>query len=790
MEIEFYPYDFDYKVKEDGVYVYLYARNLCVIHKYKPFFYASLKDVDKKAFIKKLNNLELEFEEVSKKLLGKELPFFKIYTKKPKDVPVISKELQKLGIVCYENDVLFIHRYLRDNKIIPLHKSKAKGKYIESLELRVPIFLAEEVEPLEGITKWNALAVDIETYAENKEINPERNPILMIALYNTNIKKVLTWRKFSHNLPYLETLENEEEMLKRFKELIIEQKPEIITGYFSDGFDFPYLKIRANKYGIKLDVNADFSELMTGNNTDFRRGESKFRGILHIDLLKFVRNIFGGNLKTESYSLNSVAKELIGAEKHDLDINDLARVWYKEPEKLVKYCEYNLQDAIITHKLCNALFPDITEFTRILGLPTFDVIRMRFSRLVENYIMKRAIDHNVIAPNKPSNNEIEQRMQESIQGAFVFEPTPGIYEDVVIFDFRSLYPTIISAHNIGPESFKKENCQDKETVPGREQYWFCKDKKGFLPFVLEDIITNRRKLKQQKMTPLLESRSYALKILANSFYGYLAFYGARWYSFESAASTTAYARDYIMKVIEEAQLDGFKVIYADTDSCFIVLEKKKLKQSMSFMEKINKDLPGKMELEFEGFFPRGIFVGLKGSSRGAKKKYALIKEDGSMKITGFEMVRRNWSIFAKEVQEEVLSLVLNNKNEEAVQYVKQKIEELRKGEVPISKLIIKTQITRELSKYSSISPHVKIAQKLADRGMRIVPGMSIAYVISKGSGLVRDRAMIPEEVTEYDVEYYLKHQLMPAVESILAVLGYSEEELLSGSKQEGLGKFF
>ena len=215
-----------------------------------------------------------------------------------------------------------------------------------------------------------------------------------------------------------------------------------------------------------------------------------------------------------------------------------------------------------------------------------------------------------------------------------------------------------------------------------------------------------------------------------------------------------------------------------------------MKNALSFMDKVNQNLPGQMELEFEGHFPRGIFVGLKGSSKGAKKKYALIRKDGSIKITGFETVRRNWSIFAKEVQKEVLTLVLNNEREKAVEYIKNKIAELKEMNVPISKLILKTQITRELEKYSTVNPHVLVAKKMAEKGIRIVPGMTIEYVIGKGTGLIRDRAMIPEEVKEYDVDYYLKHQLMPVVESILVVLGYTEDQFIVGSKQEGLGKFF
>ncbi|NQV91019.1 hypothetical protein HQ489_00950, partial [Candidatus Woesearchaeota archaeon] len=566
---------------------------------------------------------------------------------------------------------------------------------------------------------------------------------------------------------------------------------------FSDGFDFPYINTRAEKYHVNLNIGLNQSELQIRGNQGMKNSEVSISGMLHIDVLKFVRNIFGGNLQTDSYSLNAVAEELLGHKKHDVNLDELAHIWDNEPENLVDFCEYNLHDAHLTYKLCHQLLPDIIEFTKIVGLPSFDVIRMRFSRLVESFIMKHGIKQNILAPNKATGREMEQRMTEQVQGAFVFEPTPGLYKDVVIFDYRSLYPTIISAHNIGPEGLCC-NCCKHNTVPGREQFWFCEKEKKFLPSIIGEIIKRRMSLKhfikkeksEGRDTKILEARSYTLKILANSFYGYLGFYGARWYSLESAASTTAYARHYIKQAIKKAEEKGFKVIYADTDSCFLVLGTKIIDDAMAFMNEVNFDLPGEMELEYEGHFPRGIFVAAKGSDKGAKKKYALMREDGSLKITGFEFVRRNWSPYARNVQKHLLELVLQDKEQEAVDYVKERIQELSEGNVAISELTLKTQITREISQYSSKGPHVIVAQQMIAKGEPVPPGTMVEYVIGKGSGLVRERAGIPSEVKEYDPEYYLNHQLLPAVSSILLVLGYSEEELLGQGKQTGLGSFF
>ncbi|MDP3989688.1 MAG: DNA-directed DNA polymerase [archaeon] len=821
MKIECYPYDFQYKIEDGKTYVQLFSilkngEKICVKHQHNPHFFASLENVKKEEFFKRLDTLSVErlknpakvlkYEEVELDLLGKKKPFLKITANYPKAVPLLATEIESWNIVCYERDILFIHRYLRDFNITPMTLVEVEGKYQDDSSLRVPSFLADSIKVIldEPKKDWKILALDIETYAKKKEINPQKNPILMVSFYGEyhgkEFRKVITWKNFNHELDYVEHVQDETELLRSIGDVLKEYNPDILTGYFSDGFDLPYIQVRAEKHKVRLNWGLDGTELIVRQGQGFRDAECKIPGILHLDILKFIKNIFGKDLKTDSFTLNNVAGELLNHHKHDVNLDNLAHIWDNEPEKLTEFCAYNLQDSHLTYNLCALLLPDMLEFTTIVSLPTNDVIRMKFSRLVESYIMHKAVNENVITPNKPSDHEISQRMNESIQGAFVYQPIPGMYKDIAVFDFRSLYPTIITAHNISPEGFRCNCCKDRKHVPGKEEYWFCQEEKKFLPTVLEELIIRRSTLKEKIKelknkgddTKVLEARSYALKILANSFYGYLGFYAARWYCIECAASTTAFARDYIQRTISDAEKEGFKVIYADTDSCFLVLGEKILEDAMNFMGNVNRTLPGLMELEYEGYFPRGIFVGIKGKDIGAKKKYALLRENGTTKITGFEMVRRNWSLFAKEVQEEILKLVLSEKNKEALIYIKQKIEELKEGKVPLKKLVLKTQLTREISQYKSIGPHVVVAMKLAEKGEPVIPGTVVRYIITNGSGLVRERAQIPEECKEgeYDAEYYLNHQLLPAVSSIFLVLGYSEENLLGKAEQKGLGDFF
>ena len=878
MKLIVYPYDFEYKV-EDKVYVYSYCKladgaKIIIKHEHPVFFYASLENVSIENLKERLTGLTvgdgplpakvLGWEKIELEFKGKIKQFLKIFVNYPKAVPILAQQIQNWGIDCFEKDILFIHRYLRDTGIIPMTETEVEGEWLKE-KSDFPLFKVKKIIPKESNsyvqaasfpipkaptvgTNWNILAIDIETYSKHKEIDFQ-NPILMIALYGKNggspFEKVITWKKFTTTDKTIEFAASEKEMLLKTAEYINSFSPEILTGYFSDGFDLPYIQKRCEVNQIRF--NAGKGLLIRRSNTT----EVKLTGIIHLDILKFIKQIFGLDLRIESFSLDTVAEKLLGSKKHPVDLNKLSPAWDNHvPEDPVQddinsarqnsghekdnhslfndsndgkgnpksfnnsskgkdnsqllneFCQYNLHDARLTFLLCEKLLSEMIEFSLITGLPLFDVTRMRFGRLVESYILKKTIGKKVIAPNRPGDAEIDNRMDESIQGGFVYEPKPGLYRDLVVFDFRSLYPSIIVSHNIGPESFQC-SCCIKNKVPGLEKNWFCSKQQSFLSSLLAELIKRRIEIKKLIKTAggqektVLEAQSYALKILANSFYGYLGFYGARWYSLESAASTTAYARHYIKDTIKKAEENGFTVCYSDTDSCFLLLGAKTVADAHKFMQFINDSLPENMELQYEGYFPRGLFVAIKGSENdakapvGAKKKYALLKEDGSLKITGFETVRRNWSYLAKEVQQAVLKMILQDQKEQAFAYVRGVVKDLKKGLVPLEKLVIKTQLTRDITKYKSIGPHAFVAQQMIRNGETVGVGSLIKYIICKGSGLVRERAKFPSDVKEgeYDYNYYINHQLIPAVSSIFAVLGYSEEDIFKESSQKGLGGF-
>ncbi|MEA4957461.1 hypothetical protein SDC9_08571 [bioreactor metagenome] len=219
----------------------------------------------------------------------------------------------------------------------------------------------------------------------------------------------------------------------------------------------------------------------------------------------------------------------------------------------------------------------------------------------------------------------------------------------------------------------------------------------------------------------------------------------------------------------------------------INLENEIKTQAKKFLTNFNATLPESMELEYEGFYRRGFFV--------TKKRYAVI-EDGVIIAKGLELVRRDWAPVAKDTQQGILMAILKDGDvEKAIKIIEKILKEVKSGNVSMKDMIIHTQITKRLSDYKQIGPHVVAAQRLEDKGMKIGRGTIIQYVVVRGKGPISQRAVPFEdsENYEYDPDYYIDNQIIPAVSRIMESFGYSKEklkELGEKEKQKTLDAFF
>jgi len=358
-------------------------------------------------------------------------------------------------------------------------------------------------------------------------------------------------------------------------------------------------------------------------------------------------------------------------------------------------------------------------------------------------------------------------------GGYVIEPKTGIHKNVIVLDFRNLYPSIIVTHNIDPTTLNRKDCKRKVSVPGFER-WFCQDKIAPVPKRIKKILEDRWKLKAQlkkKYDPKLAKKEQQLKLAANIAYGYFGYPKSSYYSIECAESISAFGRHYIQKVIKYAGKAGLNVIYGDTDSVFITGSQSKAKH---FLDKINKSLPGIIKLEFRGIYKKGLFVSTKGG-KGAKKKYALIDEKGELLIRGFETRREDWCMLAKDTQKKILNYVLLEKNKEAIAYTKTIVKKIKNKKVKLSDLILSVQLTKSIEKYKVSSAHVEVAKKMNN----VQEGTMIKFIITKGSGPIFKRAkpINKAKINQIDEDYYINKQVIPAAMRVLSIFGVKENQL-------------
>ncbi len=798
VELDLTIMDADYVIEDGEVKIRAFSKtvegeNVIVEDRsLQPYFYAvpreetgTLREQIKEEELTDDDGEELEVRNIEKKIRKdglEEKEVLKIETEIPANVPKLRYAVSKLEHTdeCREFDIPFYKRFLIDRGIRPGETVKVKGEQIDG-ELDRTIILEEVKESEKEKPEFSMLAFDLEV------IDGE---IVMASMYGEGLEKVLSTAEVDKD--YVEAFEGEKELLKRFQEIIEDRDTDIVTGYNTDEFDFKKLRERFQAHGMTLSLGRN------GDRVKFdRRGRfssARLKGRMHLDLYPFITHVLAPGLDSETLDLDSVAEEMLGENKNDVSF-EMMQQWWEDQENLEEFAEYNLKDSELAFRLAKELVPQIMELSRITGLIPFDACRLTYGQLTENFLLREAFNREMMAPNRPTRNQRRRRSnQGAYEGGFVYTPDSGLYTDVSVFDFRSLYPTVMVAHNISPEVLDLDGCEDR-FVMEEFDFYFCQDEQGFFPELIEGLVESRYELKS-KMKELDEdsmkyeqiySRQQAQKILANSFYGYLGYDGARWYSKESAQATTALGRKYIEDTIEVAEEMGFEVVYGDTDSVFIRGEDVEDRKE-DFLDRVNKLLPEFMELEFEGYFETGFFTS-KASGEGAKKKYALMDREGGLKITGFEQVRRDWSQVAKDTQKEVLRLVLQDRISEAAEAVKDTIQGLKDQEVPVEDLTIHTTLTKPPEEYGSTAPHVEAVKKASKRGVSIEPETTVNYVITRGGGSISERAELVRFAEDYDPDYYIDNQVVPAATRVLKVFGYTEGQLKGKGKQSGLGRF-
>lgn len=733
-------------------------------------------------------------ERVQRLLEGKQTDVLKLVVAHPGLVPKFQDAVKYYGET-YEYNILFTRRYLIDRKITPSSPVDVEFEHKSGLRWVKSI----RSVPSEDLPPYNLLAFDIETYNPRGLPDSKRDPLIMLSFADGTQSKVLTYTKPPRSETFVENLPTEKAVLEQFAQRLRDKHTDILCTYNGDQFDLPYVTERTMQTHAAAHFGRDHAQPKTKRLG--LRNVTSLGGRVHFDVYNTVFFLdYIGATKLQRLTLERAYEGLLGKNKVDFAKDQIVPAWDQKDQRLTDLLEYSRQDAVACYELAQYSLPLFFALGKVTGTTLFDASRFSSGQLVEALLLKKAFERGEIAPNKPSAEEVAARTAEPIQGAYVKLPQPGVYENLAVFDFKSLYPSIIISHNIDPSTLNCDCCKtDAHISPTGHR--FCRKRQGLIPAMLQEVLTTRFAIQKEMKSLDKESPEYkqlygkqwALKILANSTYGVLLYPRFRWFRRECGESVTAYGRQYIQDTIAKAEQDEFNVLYSDTDSIFLQYNGKTKDDVEKFSKIINAYLPESMQLELEDFYPRGIFVSKKQEEKGAKKKYALINEQGKIKIRGFELVRRDWSKVARNTQRSVLEILLKEGDvKKAAELVRTVVTDLKDGKVPLEDCVIYTQLKKKVANYEIKSPEVGAVIHARKNGVNVPEGATVAYVITAEGGssaAITEKARLQELAKDYDADYYINNQVLPAVLKILGSLGYDKDSIKIKGTQKGLGEW-
>ncbi|KAF5316080.1 hypothetical protein D9619_006143 [Psilocybe cf. subviscida] len=826
---------------------------LANITNFLPYFYVSIPrgftDEDMEPFREYLGQgLEgdsrvLKLEKVAKKSLWAykgdvDVPFLKITLTDPRSVP---KGLFEGPVDTYESNIAFQLRFMIDTKVLGMnwievpagkYKIVPQGNKRSTCQLEIDVrydaFISYAPDGnWSKIAPLRILSFDIEC-AGRKGIFPDASmdPVIQIANMVTRqgeqtpfVRNIFTLNTCSNIVgSQVMSFEDEGEMLQKWRDFVEEVDPDVVIGYNIAGFDFPYLIDRAKALkqtkfpylgklkGRKTEIkNTHFSSKAYGQRDS---KETVLDGRLQLDVLQFMQR----EHKLRSYTLNSVCAQFLGEQKEDVHHSVITDLQNGTPESRRRLAVYCLKDAYLPQRLLDKLmcFVNYIEMARVTGVPFNFLLSRGQSIKVLSQLYRKANEEGYLVPASRAEGSDEQ-----YEGATVIEPKKGYYDvPIATLDFASLYPSIMMAHNLCYTTLLEKSTVDRLNLvkdvdyvqtPNNDLFATSSRRKGLLPTILEDLISARKRAKadlKKETDPfkkaVLDGRQLALKISANSVYGFTGATIGKLPCLAISSSVTAYGRQMIEKTKREVEAEycianghshDAEIIYGDTDSVMVRFGPTDLAKVMELGREAASLVTAKfirpINLEFEKVYYPYLLI--------SKKRYAGLywtkpEKYDKMDAKGIETVRRDNCRLVSTVIETCLHKMLIDRDiKGAEEFTKRTISDLLQNKVDMSQLVI----TKALSKtdYAGKQAHVELAERMRQRDAGSAPALGdrVAYVIIKGmKGAAayeksEDPLYVLENNVPIDTKYYLENQLSkPLLRIFEPILGEKANSLLSG----------
>ena len=703
-------------------------------------------------------------------------PVFGLYCRQHRQLQRLEKLLRENGIPIYEADIRPPERFLMERFITapvwfsgePQGNSLVNARLKPHPDYRPPL-------------KWVSLDIETTQHGELYCIGLEgcgQRQVYMLGPPNGDASSL------DFELLYLDS---RQQLLEALNAWFARHDPDVIIGWNVVQFDLRMLQKHADRYGIPLRLGRQ-QEALEWREHGFKPGVffAQATGRLIIDGIDALKSAFWD---FPSFSLESVSQALLGEGKAiDNPWQRMEEINWRFANDKPALARYNLKDCELVTRIFHQteIMPFLLERAAVNGLAV-DRHGGSVASFSHLYIprMHRA---GFVAPG---HGEVAN---EASPGGYVMDSRPGLYESVLVLDYKSLYPSIIRTFLIDPVGLVEGNAHpdDADSVAGFRGARFSRET-HCLPEIVSQIWQGREEAKRQGNKPL----SQALKIIMNALYGVLGTSACRFFDPRLASSITLRGHEIMQQTRQLIEAEGYDVIYGDTDSTFIWLKMahddaqaaaigQRLAQKVNawWREHLQQTwgLTSALELEYESHFCRFLMPTIRGAEQGSKKRYAgLIREGDSerMVFKGLETVRTDWTPLAQQFQQALYSRIFHNQPWQ--DYVRDTVQQLLAGELD-DLLVYKKRLRRPLKEYErNVPPHVRAA-RLADeenrklgRPLQYQNGGRIRYVMATAGP-----EPLEARITPLDYDHYVTKQLQPVADGILPFVEGDFATLITG----------
>jgi len=767
-----------YHSDDDGVVVELYGRTregtalVAHYHGFRPYFELTDPTPEDRERLK--NDPEVvRTDDRTVWVDGRERSAVRVTIHKPWLVPDYRDRYRRKGddasvLAC---DIPFVHRFLYDKHLglcisfeAEEEAPEVRARYSVPDVVRVVTAEGHDVRPIDPFRpSLRILSFDIENAIR------ERTIFTICGVAEGGGRPRRTFRFGSTD---------ERTIVEEFARVVVEDDPDVLTGYNIGGYDFPLLVERASALGI-----GTFA-LGRDRGAPKEMGDRLWRiaGRVVADAWWFARR----DLKPKQETLQFVARTLLNDTKLDVDRRNIAQEWAKDPERVMEYCEHDAELALRILLRLRSIDRG-ADLATVAHLPLEEGLNGRTSQYIDAMLIPRADARGVGVP--PSHHAGRDA---PIEGGYVHAIRAGIHPWVVTLDFKSMYPSIIIARNL---CFTTLAPDGTTVAPGGARFLAPEVRRGIIPEILSELLADRDRFRTQGRTATnpevaayYDGLQNAVKILMNSFYGVLASSFYRFTNKEIGAAITGFAREAITSIIHDLEKDGFEVVYSDTDSVFVRSPVAALEGAREFGESVARRFSHEgVTFEFQSVYETFF-------SHGAKKRYVgrTVWPREEVVVRGYETRRTDAFDFQQDALTQVFELVLRGDTEGAVRRSRELVQLVRAKGVPVERLVISRSVRAE-SEYNESTrdalPFLRVFRQLKEEGYDVIPGMRVAWIVT-------DSRKSPQEVTpwvegrafsaEPDWEYYAD-RVAQTLARVTEVFDWDAAALLRGSHQRRLG---